>query len=219
MNKEFWAAVQFGLECRFNFDDAKNYSFEKMNDDFMLIVASQTKYTEDDVNFVLFPVLYRYGLTIHSYLTPEGKEALALLKSGKVPVFESKLSKPIDKAVVLKEILYNDKTAYPYDVMDDEHYLNDDVPGYLAMSVAIIELNGLSSKFEDWEIYMWEQICSILKKEPNACTDILSPLFTHNEDLKNFLDKHIGLGSEHFKVILDYTNQLCTYDVVCMFNY
>ncbi len=168
------------------------------------MVGTQSKYTIEDVLFILLPVLqiYQFVVTSCAFITPEGKVAKEALERGEIPELPKRNKKEFDLLQCIRE---RDACC------DMEEGVETDVEGYVAMCTAVIELQDMYCAYTTSERYLWGQVYKILCGELVATRDILSPLFTPNERLKVFLGKHIERGEAHFDAILEYVVDICPY--------
>ncbi len=197
MSKEFWNAIHFGLRCaRADYDESYNLQS---------IVDTQHLFSIDDVNFVIFPVLYRYNMvmTSSSYLTREGTMALSDLDRGVIPQITMSCIR-MTKKELHAAVISNDNSIW-YDNDGDFH---GDQEGYLAFITAMLQLR-LSSSYVDMEWYLWNQILLILNGHRPPCRVILLGLFEQNDTLKRFLNERIKVDNqEEFETWMKYVTDI-----------
>lgn len=199
-DSKFWQALRFALQCAPECEKGRSRPDEQVREK----IHTQSKYSWEDVAYVMFPILDRYDYVVSScsYITGEGIEALACLDRGETPHLPNEWK--VDKSTLLRDIKRRAEDVY----VDMNDVLDTDQEGYVALCIAMCELNRLSSAYVGYEVYLWKQVHLILQGQDVAVRDILSPLFTSNDVLKLFLAKHVALGEEHFNRILDYAERI-----------
>ncbi len=198
LNK-FWKGFKFALECAAPDGSNPTKHLKKT-------LETQTRYTQDDVELVLFPVLSKEDMVVTScsYLTEKGEEALNDLINGKLPVLGDNYK---HKQINVEEATERASRTY-YDGDDD---FFTDIEGYVTFLNAMLDVYGFYSAFEDMQWYFWNQVLKILKEENPVVQDILEPYivrFKTNKKLEEFLTEKLA-NKEKFNVWFYYAQDLC----------
>jgi hypothetical protein len=200
MSREFWAALHFALECARDTNGPFNWTEDQ--------VEKQSKYSWEDVAFVMFPVLKRFDLVVTScsFRTPEGEQALALLRRGRRPTLD------FDVKITLDVCKDAEERAQSYDL---EYYGEDgfstDPDGYTAFFTLMLKLD-LSSNYTAAEWHLWNQVYQILQGGQPSCYDILCPFIESFEDkdmVIAFLKPRLERGQHAFLEWMYYAENVC----------
>lgn len=189
MTPEFWKVFQFGLECAIPNGGTTQHTLNKINE--------QSKYTWEDVHYIIFPVLSKFDMTVTScsYLTSQGCDMLALLQRGESPP-------PLPNKMIE---IHSIRASYA-DTEEDCFY--NDEEGYMTFFKAMCNLEAYCP-FIGYEWYLWTQIHCILQGEKPVVYAILVPFFEPSVVLEDFLTKHLSKGEDGFRLWYIYAESNC----------
>lgn len=201
---EFWKALRFALECGTPSGEDPDVHQKKM-------LESQTKYSWDDIRYILIPVLGKFEFTTAPYpwITPDGLVALATLhEDGRIPDLDFKRHDYTDAQILTEAERRADCSYY-----EEDDRFESDPEGYVEFFHTMLDLDRVWSNYCAFGRYIWTQIYAILRGEKPPVRDILAPLLgergMHNPKLRAFLEEHLKKGEEEFEHWYRYAEHTC----------